>query len=281
MPIVESSDPKAYAAVSRQLESSVVLTEPEFVKLWKEWSESQSSALFDRMMECNLKMVFKIANAVCLTTGLEILDGYQAGCISLARLIPRFEPDKGVRFSSFEWDLIKRDIVTAARKDRIVPFQVAAERRWSRLEKMRKKLKQELDRMPSAGELASALDWKEKTVTDLERAYNSTRSVASLSSPQKSGQGLVGDDVAWSPESPWNISGETAKNILRLLEGLGRKERAVCLGKFIAPILGQEVPTEVEIANYLGISKERVRQIKEKLYIKLRPRCCEIFGVSM
>lgn len=281
VPPRKSFEQSAYRAIERQVSESWPLKDHEFVEIWKEWKLTGKQYLFDQLMISNLRMVFKIANQISKTTNLEVTQGYQAGCIALAKAIPKFQPDKTKKFANFAWTPVEQGILAEWRTSQSIVFHPKSETNWKKLEEARGELKEELSRLPSSSELAKRLGWKVEVVERLEYVFNAGRKPTSLEAREKSGQGLVGDHVASPEGSPWNISTELAEKIVEVTSGLTPREKTIFCGRYLRPLFGQKPLKDTELAPHFGVTKERVRQLGEKLKERLKLKCFHVFGVRI
>ena len=250
-----------------------LLTQEEEYQLAVRYQEDRDKEIAYRLITSNLRLVVKIALEFHRSWTMGILDLIQEGNIGLMQALKKFDPHQGIRLSSYasfwirayilrfildNWRLVKIGTTQAQRK---LFFNL-------------KKEKAKLEALGYAAEpkqLAEIMGVKEKEVIQMDQRMSSWE--ASLDTPLRGGEERSLLDVL--PGKGERIDKTLAKlEINALLEEklkefkktLKNKERYL----FEHRILAENPLTLQEIGDTYGITRERVRQIEEKLLRKIR-----------
>ena len=232
-----------------------------------------------RMIEHNLRLVVSIAKNY-LGRGLPLPDLIEEGNLGLMHAIGKFEPERGFRLSTYaSWWIrqsIERSILHQAR---LVRLPVHVVRELNQVLKARRALEAAAssqglgDRTVRIEALAAALGRPVQEVSDLLKLAELP---ASLDAPFEHGPGEQGGDSLLDSVADTGATDPDGlalrHEVERLLEhGLGElneREREVLSGRFG---LGDREPETLEVlAERLGLTRERIRQIQQEALIKLR-----------
>jgi RNA polymerase sigma-32 factor len=248
-----------------------------------QFTNTADSKLACRLITANLRLVVKIAHEY-RRAHRNVLDLIQEGNIGLIHAVQKYDPYRGVKLSSYaswwirayilkfilaNWRLVKVGTTQAQRK---LFFNLRKER--EKLEKQGFEVE--------AKHLAAALDVSEQEVIDMERRLMASET--SLDAPMRSdeqGERTQGDFVrASSQMRPDNQveSGEFSEILKDKLHTFGHTLRDRDLEIFRDRLLNDEPATLVQIAEKFGVTRERVRQIEERLKKRLRAYLEEQLG---
>jgi len=245
-----------------------LITAEEEVALAKRIREGDQAAL-EKLTRSNLRFVVSVAKQY-QNQGLSLPDLINEGNLGLIKAARRFDETRGFKFISYAVWWIRQSILQAlAEQSRIVRLPLNQVGSLNKINKAYSKLEQEFEREPSAEELSAVLDLPEDKVADTMRV--SGRHV-SMDAPFANGEDNSLLDVLVNHDSPRAdnqlMSESLQKEIERSLSTLTERERDVI--KLFFGIGCNHGLTLEEIGAKFDLTRERVRQIKEKAIRRLR-----------
>jgi RNA polymerase primary sigma factor len=244
-----------------------LITVEEEVELAQRIKKGDQEAL-EKLTKANLRFVVSVAKQY-QNQGLSLPDLINEGNLGLIKAAEKFDETRGFKFISYAVWWIRQSILQAlAEQSRIVRLPLNQVGSLNKINKALAKFEQENERTPSSDELSTILEIPKEKVTDTLRV--SGRHV-SVDAPFVDGEDNSLLDVLINNDSPNADRGllneSLAKEIDRALATLTERERDIV--KYFFGIGSQEMTLE-EIGEQFGLTRERVRQIKEKAIRRLR-----------
>lgn len=239
----------------------------EEAELAKRIREGDKSAL-ERMTRANLRFVVSVAKQY-QNQGLDLPDLINEGNLGLIRAAEKFDETRGFKFISYAVWWIRQAILQAlAEQARIIRLPLNQVGAISRINKAFATFEQLHDRAPSVEELSESLDITPDKIVEAMRLGGKS---ISMDAPVSDGDGgafsdTISDVEAHTPDKRLNEE-SLAIEVRRVLDKLSERDRNILKMSF--GIDGAEMTLD-EIAQKLRLTRERVRQIKEKTLRRLR-----------
>ena len=245
-----------------------LITAEEEVELAQKIRAGDENAL-DKLTKANLRFVVSVAKQY-QNQGLTLPDLINEGNLGLIKAARRFDETRGFKFISYAVWWIRQSILQAlAEQSRIVRLPLNKIGSINKINKMYAFLEQANERVPTAEEIAKELDM---TISDVKESMKNSGSHVSMDAPLVEGEESNLYDALRSGESPnpdKNLIHESLRTeIERALETLTPREADVVRLYFG---LGEKhAMTLEEIGETFDLTRERVRQIKEKAIRRLK-----------
>ena len=224
----------------------------------------------DMLVKANLRFVVSIAKQYA-NQGLALEDLINDGNLGLIKAAHRFDEKRGFKFISYAvWWIRQAMLQSLAEHSRIVRLPLNRAGTLYRIGKASRQLDQELGRAPSAGEIAKKLNLSEEEVEDTMHIANTHVSLDDPYSNDQDDSALVDYLMDENAEMPDEHTYERAlsDDMERALDTLSEREKLILMLYF--GLSSEEPMTLEEIGKKLGLTRERIRQIKEKAIIRLR-----------
>jgi len=224
----------------------------------------------ERLVNTNLRFVVSVAKQY-QNQGLSLSDIINEGNLGLMKAALRFDETRGFKFISYAVWWIRQSILQAlAEQSRIVRLPLNKVGLTNRISKAYQQLEQQFEREPSPEELADELNLE---IEDVSAAINVSSRHVSMDTPLLEGDENTLVDVLENPNADKadlkvDHYESLKKEVERSLETLSQRQKQV-LCYFFG--IGLENPLSLEdIGNKFNLTRERVRQIKDKAINKLK-----------
>jgi RNA polymerase primary sigma factor len=245
-----------------------LLTPDDEVQLAQKIKQNDQAAL-DKLVKANLRFVVSVAKQY-QHQGLSLPDLINEGNIGLIKAAQRFDETRGFKFISYAVWWIRQSILQAiAEQSRLVRLPLNQIGSVNRILKEAALLEQRFERPPSALEVAESLDIPEEKVKE---AFKISSKHVSMDAPIVEDEDVSLIDVIVPDSSPHTdqvlMSESLSVEIQRSLSSLSPKEKDI-INMFFG--IGYKQPLTLdEIASKFNLTRERVRQIKEKALRRLK-----------
>ena len=264
---ITSRDSQSLDNYLQEIGREQLLTVEEEVELSQRIRKGDRQAL-DTLVKSNLRFVVSVAKQY-QNQGLTLPDLINEGNVGLIKAAEKFDETRGFKFISYAVWWIRQTILQAlAEQSRIVRLPLNQVSAVNKISKAITKFEQEFERKPSPEELAELVNEVPEKINDSLRA--SGRHV-SMDAPFVEGEDNSPLDVMENTDAPAAdhtlISESLQLEISRALDILNERERDIIEMSFG---ISQPEMTLEEIGDRFGLTRERVRQIREKAIRKLR-----------
>jgi RNA polymerase primary sigma factor len=240
----------------------------EEVELAQRIRQGDQRAL-EKLTKANLRFVVSVAKQY-QNQGLSLQDLINEGNIGLIKAAQKFDETRGFKFISYAVWWIRQSILQAlAEQSRIVRLPLNQVGSVNKINKVLSKFEQENERRPSVAELAEELNIEEDKISEVMRV--SGRQV-SVDAPFQDGEENCLLDVLTNEDAPHTDSPMDKESLCSELDNilsavLKDREKKVIVMSFG---IGCHEKSLEEIGDQLGLTRERVRQIKEKSLRKIK-----------
>ena len=240
----------------------------EEVELAQRIRQGDQQAL-EKLTKANLRFVVSVAKQY-QNQGLSLQDLINEGNIGLIKAAQKFDETRGFKFISYAVWWIRQSILQAlAEQSRIVRLPLNQVGSVNKINKVLSKFEQENERRPSVAELADELNIEEDKISEVLRV--SGRQV-SVDAPFQDGEENCLLDVLTNEDAPHTDSPMDKESLCSELDNilshvLKDREKKVIVMSFG---IGCHEKSLEEIGDLLGLTRERVRQIKEKSLRKIK-----------
>ena len=264
---ITNRDSESLEKYLQEIGREELLSTEEEVELAQRIRKGDRQAL-ERLTKANLRFVVSVAKQY-QNQGMSLPDLINEGNLGLIKAAEKFDETRGFKFISYAVWWIRQSILQAiAEQSRIVRLPLNQVGSVNKINRMLNKFEQENERRPSVDEISEQIDLPEEKVGEAMLANN--RHV-SVDAPFIDGEDnslldvLVNDDA---PMADRQLVIESLRaEIDNVLKTLNERERRV-IQAFYG--IGEPEMTLEEIGNKYGLTRERVRQIKEKAIRRLR-----------
>lgn len=246
-----------------------LITADEEVVLAKRIREGDRLAL-EKLTKANLRFVVSVAKQY-QGQGLSLSDLINEGNVGLIKAAQRFDETKGFKFISYAvWWIRQSIMLSIVEQSRLVRMPLNKIGSYTKMNRLAHSLEQEMEREPTLEELADILELKDSDLKDI--AYGHIKHI-SMDAPINSDEEGTMIDFLMDKDSNSNpdkelINDSLRGEISRALKVLSYRESEIVSAYF--GLNGNQPYTLEEIAEKFDLTRERVRQIKERAIRRLR-----------
>jgi len=252
----------------REIGETPLINAAEEVRLARRIKQGDAKAL-ENLTKANLRFVVSVAKKY-QNQGLSLADLINEGNIGLIKAAKRFDETRGFKFISYAVWWIRQAILQAlAEQSRIVRLPLNRVGTLHKIGKMSSRLEQYLGRVPSPNEIAKELELSEGEVSDTLKISNSHLSLDAPFSTSEDNSliDILEDEFQPSPDESL-LSHSLRIEIEKALHSLTPREAEVINLYF--GLNSEKALTLEEIGARFSLTRERIRQIKEKAIRRLR-----------
>lgn len=223
----------------------------------------------EQMIQANLRLVVNIAKQFS-NRGMPLADLVAEGNIGLMRAVEEFDPEAGVRFSTYAawWikQAIKRALINAVQPVHIPDYMAQQVTKWR---KAVRDLEEELNRTPTTEEIAKKLNISHKKAAMIYQGITAVNAPTQMLSdePQTLAEMIPADNSG--PESLFEDE-SNAVIVKKLLERLPERERNILIYRFRLDNTEGPPRTFKEVGELIGLTRERVRQLEKEALVRLQ-----------
>jgi len=247
-----------------------LITAEEEVELAKRIRIGDARAL-DKLTKANLRFVVSVSKQY-QNQGLSLPDLINEGNLGLIKAAQRFDETRGFKFISYAVWWIRQSILQAlAEQSRIVRLPLNKIGSINKINKAFSRLEQEFEREPTAGEIAKVLEVTELEIKEsMKNAGRHVSMDAPLSSSEEQASTML--DVMENDETPSPENGLINESLRREIERALKtlKPREADVVRYYFGLDGSHPLSLEEIGEKFDLTRERVRQIKEKAIRRLK-----------
>ena len=268
--IIKSITDRESASLEKYLQEigkEELLTVEEEVELAQQIRKGDRKAL-ERLTKANLRFVVSVAKQY-QNQGLTLPDLINEGNVGLIKAAEKFDETRGFKFISYAVWWIRQSILQAiAEQSRIVRLPLNQVGSVNKINKALNKFEQENERRPSVEEIAASTDIPEDKVDDALKANSRHVSVDAPFSDDDGGSMLDIMTDTNAPSVDKELLMESLREELRKVLGTLKERERLVIKDYYG--IDTEEKTLEEIGSRYGLTRERVRQIREKAIRKLR-----------
>src|SRR4029453_379475 len=221
-----------------------------------------------QMIQANLRLVIHSALRY-RHRGVPLLDLIQEGNLGLLRAVDKFEPQRGVKFVTYAHWWIRQAISRAlGEQARAIRLPGHVLERQSQLRAAATQLWARQSRRPSAQDLSAALGWTPQQVDALLRAVQPLAQLQQPITDDGTTAQEVMEDTQPPPPEVLVAAAQVRRGVDACLGRLPAREALIVRGRY--GLDADEPQTLQAIGDVLGLSRERVRQLEQQAFAKLR-----------
>jgi RNA polymerase primary sigma factor len=259
----EAEAPELLSSYFARINNGALLTHAEEVNLSKRADAGDAKAR-RRLVEKNLRLVVSVAKRY-RGYGVPFEDLIQEGNIGLMKAVEKFDPDRGWRFSTYATWWVRQAIGrTVADKGRTIRLPVHMGEKMRKMARTYNGLSAELGREPTDEEVAGRLGWTVERVRDLKSTLPDATSLdIPLGSEEDASElGSLVEDQASSDVTEAVVRDMEVGWLGEAISRLPERHRRVLIKRY--GLDEEETSTLAQLAEEMGVSKERIRQLQRE-----------------
>jgi RNA polymerase primary sigma factor len=265
----DRSGPNSFDIYLQQINRIPLLSAEEEAEVARRAQAGDEKAL-DQLVQANLRFVVSVAKKYA-NQGVPMEDLVNEGNIGLIRAARRFDVDRGYKFISYAvWWIRQAILVCLSQGSRIVRVPLNRSSLLYKIGRASRELDQQMGRVPTADEIAVHLRLPVEEVEETMKIANNHVSLDMTLSDEgddKSFMAHLEDEEATGPDE-FVESRMLGESMMRALQTLNDRERKIM--ELYFGLNGKEPLTLEDIGKRVGLTRERIRQIKEQAIQKLR-----------
>ncbi len=274
--------PTALGWYLERIKHTPLLTAEEEKQLARRIREHSDILAREKMIQANLRLVVKIAKDYS-SPGMTLSDLVAEGNLGLMRAVEEFDPEAGVRFSTYAaWWIkqsIKRALINAGQPIHIPAYLVKLITKWRRAES---ELGQKLGRPVTTREMARKLKITLKKARIIRQGLTAVNAPSQMSAEETQALSeMLADDEGAAPDE--SLMDASNRPLVRMmLSNLEPRERKIVSLRYgldepepDEPVDGP-MRTYKEIGKVVGLTRERVRQLEKKALSELKEHAEEL-----
>jgi len=253
-----------------QIKSTPLLTAEQERELARRIQRDSDPIAREQMIAANLRLVVKIAKDYA-HPGMTLSDLVAEGNLGLMRAVEQFDPDAGVRFSTYAawWirQAINNAMVNTGQQIRLPAYLVKLVGKWRRAAA---ELESQLGRPPTAEEMAKKLKISRKKAAIVRQGLLAASAPSQMpAADEQTMEDILNDDGQNLPEQA--MMDDSTRAIVRsLLDELDERSRKILEMRFCLDEPGAQPPTYKQIGGKIGLTRERVRQLEKQALAQLK-----------
>jgi RNA polymerase primary sigma factor len=259
-----------------RIKSTPLLTAQQEKQLARRVREHCDPVAREMMIQANLLLVVKIAKEY-RTSGMTLGDLVAEGNLGLMRAVEEFDPDAGVRFSTYAaWWIkqsIKKALINAGQPIHIPAYLAKLISRWRRANR---ELETQLGRPPELDEIAEQLQISRKKAEIIQQGLAAVNAPSQIASEEtQAAAEMLADETTSSPDQRL-LDDSIGPIVKSILDRVDERSRQILILRFGLDGHQGQPRTYKEIGKIIGLTRERVRQLEKAALAQLKQAMDEL-----
>lgn len=252
------------------IKSTPLLTAQQEKQLARRVREHSDPVAREKMIQANLLLVVKIAKEF-VGNGLSLSDLVAEGNLGLMRAVEEFDPDAGVRFSTYAawWikQAIKKAKINAAQPIHIPAYLAKLINRWRRTSR---ELEAQLGHPPTVQQIARQMKLSQRKINVIQQGLTAVNAPTQIGSEESQAVAeMLPDEDTLAPDQHL-LDDSLGPIVQAVLNRLDERSRKILLLRFHMDGYQGPPRTYKEIGKIIGLTRERVRQIEKEALQQLK-----------